>query len=126
MGLVADSARDTDLGRCLRGGANTAPRGNRGSVFEDLTAARSNPTMCWWCSSGSWRPGVRPDATVDTGVGRFSSREARFEHGFVVGRHGPARSPEAVLRIRDNEVSGGVVGTTFVQSIAASWFVGGR
>lgn len=111
------------------GGAGYGTRGNHGSVFEDLTARAVKPDDVLVVFFGS-----RNDQAVDPTqlsilawgtfqLARSSAPKARF---LVIGPPWPtADPPEAVLRIRDTlKYQAGIVGATFIDPIAAGWFVG--
>jgi len=110
------------------GGAGYGTRGNHGSVFEDLTAV-VKPDDVLVVFFGS-----RNDQAVDPTqlsilawgtfqLARSKAPKARF---LVIGPPWPtADPPEAVLRIRDTlKYQAGIAGATFVDPIAAGWFVG--
>lgn len=111
------------------GGAGYGTRGNRGSVFEDLTADAVRPDDVLVVFFGS-----RNDQAVDPTqlsilawgtfqLARSTAPKARF---LVIGPPWPtADPPEAVLRIRDTlKYQAGVAGATFIDPITAGWFVG--
>jgi lysophospholipase L1-like esterase len=111
------------------GGAGYGTRGNHGSVFEDLTARAVKPDDVLVVFFGSRNDqGVDPTQLSVLAWGTFqlarsTAPKARF---LVIGPPWPtADPPEAVLRIRDSlKYQAGVAGATFIDPIAAGWFVG--
>jgi lysophospholipase L1-like esterase len=111
------------------GGAGYGTRGNRGSVFEDLTADAVRPDDVLVVFFGSRNDqGVDPTQLSILAWGtyhlaRSKAQKARF---LVIGPPWPtADPPPAVLRIRDTlKYQAGVAGATFIDPIAAGWFVG--
>jgi lysophospholipase L1-like esterase len=111
------------------GGAGYGTRGNHGSVFEDLTARAVKPDDVLVVFFGSRNDqGVDPTQLSILAWGTFqlartTAPKARF---LVIGPPWPtADPPEAVLRIRDSlKYQAGVAGATFIDPIAAGWFVG--
>jgi hypothetical protein len=111
------------------GGAGYGTRGNRGSVFEDLTAGAVRPDDVLVVFFGSRNDqGVDPTQLSILAWGtyhlaRSKAPKARF---LVIGPPWPtADPPPAVLRIRDTlKYQAGVAGATFIDPIAAGWFVG--
>ncbi len=111
------------------GGAGYGTRGNHGSVFEDLTADVVKPgdTLVVYFGSRNDQ-GVDPTQLSILAYGTFqlarlTAPSARF---LVIGPPWPtADPPDPVLRIRDAlKYQAGVAGATFIDPIAAGWFVG--
>jgi lysophospholipase L1-like esterase len=111
------------------GGAGYGARGNRGSVFEDLTAHAVKPDDVLVVFFGSRNDqGVDPTQLSILAWGTFqlarsTAPKARF---LVIGPPWPtADPPEPVLRIRDAlKYQATVAGATFIDPIAEGWFVG--
>ncbi|MGE2833236.1 Rv0518 family GDSL lipase [Mycobacterium sp. SMC-4] len=112
------------------GGAGYCTRGNRGSVFEDLTVRSVKPSDALVVFFGS-----RNDMQVDParlsitmyGTLRLARQIARSAKLLVIGPPWPtATPPPEILRIRDIlGYQAELAGATFVDPIAARWFVGG-
>ena len=110
------------------GGAGYGTRGNRGSVFEDLTADAVKPDDAGGVLQLRATTRCRPHAAVDSGVGHISTRASHCAEG-TVSRHRAAMAnadpPDGVLRVRDAlKYQAGVAGATFIDPIATGWFVG--
>lgn len=113
------------------GGAGYCTRGDRGSVFEDLVVRAVKPTDRLVVFFGS-----RNDMAVDPtrlsiamyGTFRRARQIARSAKFLVIGPAWPtANPPPAVRRIRDVlGYQAELVGATFVDPLAARWFVGSR
>jgi lysophospholipase L1-like esterase len=111
------------------GGAGYGTRGDHGSVFEDLTADAVKPADVLVVYFGSRNDqGVDPTQLSILAYGTFqlarnSAPSAKF---LVIGPPWPtADPPDNVLRIRDAlKYQAGVAGATFIDPIAAGWFVG--
>jgi lysophospholipase L1-like esterase len=111
------------------GGAGYGTRGDHGSVFEDLTADAVKPADALVVYFGSRNDqGVDPTQLSILAYGTFqlarnSAPSAKF---LVIGPPWPtADPPDNVLRIRDAlKYQAGVAGATFIDPIAAGWFVG--
>ena len=111
------------------GGAGYCTRGNRGSVFEDLTVRAVKPTDALVVVFGS-----RNDMDVDPtrlsiamyGTLQMARQIARSAKFLVVGPAWPtADPPSSVKRIRDVlGYQAELAGATFVDPIAGRWFVG--
>lgn len=111
------------------GGAGYCTRGNRGSVFEDLTVRAVKPSDALVVFFGS-----RNDMDVDPtrlsvamyGTLKMARQIARSAKFLVVGPPWPTANPPAsVLRIRDVlGYQAELAGATFIDPIAARWFVG--
>lgn len=111
------------------GGAGYCTRGNRGSVFEDLTVRAVQPTDVLVVFFGS-----RNDMNVDPtrlsiamyGTLKLARQIARSAKFLVVGPPWPtADPPQEIRRIRDVlGYQSELAGATFVDPIAARWFVG--
>jgi lysophospholipase L1-like esterase len=111
------------------GGAGYGTRGNQGSVFEDLTADAVKPDDALVVYFGSRNDqGVDPTqlSILAWGTFQLARRTAPSAKFLVIGPPWPtADPPDAVLRIRDAlKYQAGVVGATFIDPIAAGWFVG--
>ncbi|KUI28587.1 GDSL lipase [Mycobacterium sp. GA-2829] len=110
------------------GGAGYGTRGNRGSVFEDLTARAVQPDDHLVVFYGS-----RNDEHVEPtllsimvyGVFQLARRTAPDARFLVIGPPWPtADPPQAILRIRDTlRYQSGLAKATFVDPIAERWFV---
>lgn len=120
-------ATTADVG--AEGGAGYGTRGNRGSLFEDLTAATVQPDDTLVVFFGS-RNDQRVDPTqlsiLTYGTLQLARRIAPAARFLVIGPPWPTADPPVeVLRIRDVlKYQAGVAGATFVDPIAAGWFVG--
>lgn len=111
------------------GGAGYCTRGDRGSVFEDLAVRAVKPTDVLVVFFGS-----RNDMAVDPtrlsvamyGTFTLARQIARSAKFLVIGPAWPtADPPPAVRRIRDVlGYQAELAGATFVDPIAARWFVG--
>ena len=111
------------------GGAGYCTRGNRGSVFEDLTVRAVKPSDALVVFFGS-----RNDMKVEPtrlsiamyGTLKLARQIARSAKMLVIGPPWPtADPPPEVLRIRDVlSYQAQLAGAAFVDPIAARWFVG--
>ncbi|ABM13790.1 MULTISPECIES: Rv0518 family GDSL lipase [Mycolicibacterium] len=111
------------------GGAGYCTRGNRGSVFEDLTVRAVKPSDLLVVFFGS-----RNDINVDPtrlsiamyGTFKLARQIAPSADLLVIGPPWPtADPPPEVLRIRDVlGYQADLAGASFVDPIAARWFVG--
>ncbi|WP_163723394.1 Rv0518 family GDSL lipase [Mycolicibacterium psychrotolerans] len=111
------------------GGAGYCTRGNRGSVFEDLTVRAVKPNDALVVFFGS-----RNDMKVEPtrlsiamyGTLKLARQIARSAKMLVIGPPWPtADPPPEVLRIRDVlSYQAELAGAAFVDPIAARWFVG--
>jgi len=111
------------------GGAGYGTRGDHGSVFEDLTADAVKPSDVLVVYFGSRNDqGVDPTQLSILAYGTFqlARRSAPSARLLVIGPPWPtADPPDPVLRIRDAlKYQAGVAGATFIDPIAAGWFVG--
>ena len=111
------------------GGAGYGTRGNHGSVFEDLTADAVKPDDALVVFFGSRNDqGVDPAqlSILAYGTYQLARRTAPSAKFLVIGPPWPtADPPDAVLKIRDAlKYQAGVAGATFIDPIAAGWFVG--
>jgi lysophospholipase L1-like esterase len=111
------------------GGAGYGTRGDHGSVFEDLTADVVKPDDVVVVYFGSRNDqGVDPTQLSILAYGTFqlARRTAPSAKFLVIGPPWPtADPPDPVLRIRDAlKYQAGVAGATFIDPIAAGWFVG--
>ena len=119
-------AVSADVG--AEGGAGYGTRGNRGSLFEDLTARTIRPDDSLVVFFGS-----RNDVNVDPaqlsilayGTFQLARRIAPSATFLVIGPPWPTADPPAnLVRIRDAlQYQAGVAGATFVDPIAERWFV---
>jgi hypothetical protein len=110
------------------GGAGYGTRGNRGSLFEDLTARTVRPDDVLVVFFGS-----RNDQNVDPaqlsvlayGTFQLARRIAPSATFLVIGPPWPtADPPAAIVRIRDAlQYQAGIAGAKFVDPIAERWFV---
>ena len=111
------------------GGAGYCTRGNRGSVFEDLTVRAVKPDDMLVVFFGS-----RNDMPVEPtrlsvamyGTLKLARRIARSAELLVIGPAWPtADPPPEILRIRDVlRYQADLAGAAFFDPIAARWFVG--
>jgi lysophospholipase L1-like esterase len=111
------------------GGAGYGTRGNRGSLFEDLTARTVKPDDELVVFFGS-----RNDQAVDPtqlsilawGTLSLARRTAPSAKLLVIGPPWPTPDPPPeILRIRDVlNYQAETVGAAFIDPIAAGWFVG--
>lgn len=110
------------------GGAGYCTRGDRGSVFEDLTVRAVKPTDALVVFFGS-----RNDMNVDPtrlsvamfGTFRLARQIARSAKFLVIGPAWPtADPPPAIRRIRDVlGYQAELAGATFIDPLARRWFV---
>lgn len=127
--LLARQGKPVSADVAAEGGAGYGTRGNRGSVFEDLTARAVQPDDTLVVFFGS-----RNDQGVDTarlsvlvyGTFQLARRIAPKARFLVIGPAWPtADPPPAVLAIRDTlRYQAKLAGAHFVDPIAAGWFVG--
>jgi lysophospholipase L1-like esterase len=111
------------------GGAGYGTRGNHGSVFEDLTADAVKPDDVLVVFYGSRNDqGVDPTqlSILAWGTFQLAHRTAPSAKLLVIGPPWPtANPPDAILKIRDTlKYQAQVAGATFIDPIAAGWFVG--
>lgn len=111
------------------GGAGYGTRGNRGSVFEDLTGRTLKPDDALVVFYGSRNDqGVDPTqlSILVYGTFQLARRLAPSARFLVIGPPWPTVDPpEEVLRIRDTlRYQAGIAGAEFVDPIVAGWFVG--
>jgi lysophospholipase L1-like esterase len=111
------------------GGAGYGTRGNRGSLFEDLTARTVKPDDVLVVFFGSRNDqGVDPVQVSVLAYGTFqlARRIAPSASFLIIGPPWPtANPPAAVVRIRDAlQYQAQLAGATFVDPIAEGWFVG--
>lgn len=111
------------------GGAGYGVRGNRGSVFGDLTPHAVRPDDALVVFFGSRNDqGVDPDALAADARDcfGFARRTAPMARLLVIGPPWPtADVPDGVLRIRDALYGQArAVGATWIDPIAEHWFVG--
>lgn len=111
------------------GGAGYCTRGNRGGVFEDLTvrAVKPDDVLVVFFGSRNDMP-VEPTrlSVAMYGTLKLARRIARSAELLVIGPAWPTADPPAeVLRIRDVlGYQADLAGASFVDPIAARWFVG--
>jgi lysophospholipase L1-like esterase len=111
------------------GGAGYGTRGERGSLFEDLTARTVKPDDALVVFFGSRNDqGVDPTQLSILAYGTFQLAR-RITPGatfLVIGPPWPtADPPAAVVRIRDAlRYQAGLAGAVFVDPISERWFVG--
>jgi lysophospholipase L1-like esterase len=111
------------------GGAGYGTRGNHGSVFEDLTgdAVRQDDVLVVIFGSRNDQ-GVDPArlSVLAYGTLQLARRTAPSAKLLVIGPPWPtADPPSPVLRIRDAlAYQADLAGATFIDPIAAGWFVG--
>jgi lysophospholipase L1-like esterase len=111
------------------GGAGYGTRGNRGSLFEDLTAATVEPGDALVVFFGS-RNDQHVDATQFSilvyGTFQLARRLAPSAKLLVIGPPWPTADPPVeILRIRDIlRYQAGIAGAMFVDPITEGWFVG--
>lgn len=119
--VVADVAAE--------GGAGYGQPGNRGSVFEDLTAraVHRNDDLVVFFGSRNDQP-VDPQKLPAMAAGafqlaRFTAPDAKF---LIIGPPWPTASPPPqVLKIRDTlRMEAAAGGAEFIDPIAEGWFVG--
>jgi lysophospholipase L1-like esterase len=111
------------------GGAGYGTRGNRGSLFEDLTARTVTPDDVLVVFFGSRNDqGVDPVQVSVLAYGTFqlARRIAPSATFLIIGPPWPtANPPAAVVRIRDAlQYQAQLADATFVDPIAEGWFVG--
>ncbi|OBB48186.1 hypothetical protein A5752_22525 [Mycobacterium sp. 852002-51961_SCH5331710] len=126
--ILAEQGLSTTADVGAEGGAGYGTRGNRGSIFEDLTAATVKPDDTLVVFYGS-----RNDQNVDPaqlsvlvyGTFVLARRIAPSALFLVIGPPWPtADVPATVVRIRDTlKYQADLAGATFVDPIALRWFV---
>ncbi|MEO3759300.1 GDSL lipase [Mycobacterium sp. B14F4] len=127
--LLARQGVSTTADVGAEGGAGYGTRGNRGGLFEDLTAATVKPDDTLVVFFGSRNDqGVDPTqlSILTYGTFQLARRIAPSARFLVIGPPWPtADPPPAVLRIRDVlEYQAGLAGARFIDPLAAGWFVG--
>ncbi|MGP4056218.1 Rv0518 family GDSL lipase [Mycobacterium sp. 4D054] len=111
------------------GGAGYCTRGNRGSVYEDLTVRAVKPSDVLVVFFGS-RNDMKADPTrlsiAMYGTFSLARRIARTADLLVIGPPWPtADPPPEIVRVRDVlKYQAELAGATFFDPIAARWFVG--
>lgn len=128
-GLLAAEGVEVDADVGAEGGAGYGERGNRGSLFIDLTARtvrRSDDVVVFFGSRNDQPvdPEEFPALAAETlELARFAAPAAKL---LVIGPPWPdADPPPAVGRIRDSlREQAGLIGAEFVDPIAERWFVG--
>nr|CRL67150.1 lysophospholipase L1-like esterase [Mycolicibacterium malmesburyense] len=126
--ILAEQGLSTTADVGAEGGAGYGTRGNRGSIFEDLTAATVKPDDTLVVFYGS-----RNDQHVDPaqlsvlvyGTFVLARRIAPSAQFLVIGPPWPtADVPATIVRIRDTlKYQADLAGATFVDPIALRWFV---
>jgi lysophospholipase L1-like esterase len=111
------------------GGAGYGTRGNRGSLFEDLTARTVKPDDKLVVFFGSRNDqNVEPAQLSILAYGTFqlARRIAPSASFLVIGPPWPTANPPAnIVRIRDAlQYQAGIAGATFIDPIVERWFVG--
>lgn len=111
------------------GGSGYGTRGNRGSLFEDLTAATVRPDDVLVVFFGSRNDqNVNPTqvSILAYGTYQLARRIAPSATFLVIGPPWPtADPPEALLRIRDAlQYQARLANAVFIDPIAEGWFVG--
>lgn len=127
--LLAERGLEVDADVAAEGGAGYGQPGDRGSVFEDLTAhaVRRNDVLVVFFGSRNDQPvdpQKFPELAGDTLLlARFAAPDAKF---LVIGPPWPtAAPPPEVLRIRDSlRAQAAAKGAVFIDPIAEGWFVG--
>jgi len=127
--LLTQPGRPVAADVAAEGGAGYGTRGNHGSVFEDLTVDAVKPDDALVVFFGSRNDqGVDPTqlSILAWGTYQLARRTAPKARFLVIGPPWPtADPPDPVLRIRDAlRYQARVAGATFVDPIAAGWFVG--
>ena len=127
--LLAREGVEVNATVAAEGGAGYGRRGNRGGLFQDLTAraVRHNDALVVFFGSRNDEqvdPQAFPALTADTfRLARQSAPGAKF---LVIGPPWPTAAPPlAVLRIRDTlRAQAATAGALFVDPIEKGWFVG--
>jgi lysophospholipase L1-like esterase len=127
--LLADQGIRVTADVAAEGGAGYGTRGNHGSVFEDLTADAVKPDDVLVVYFGSRNDqGVDPAqlSILAWGTFQLARRTAPSAKFLVIGPPWPTADPPGpVLKIRDAlKYQAGLVKATFIDPIAAGWFVG--
>ena len=127
--LLAKQGVQVDADVAAEGGAGYGQRGNRGSIFEDLTAqaVRHNDALVVFFGSRNDQP-VDPQKFTSSAaetlhLARYAAPAAKF---LVIGPPWTTASPPpAVLKIRDSlRDQAAQIGAVFIDPIAEGWFVG--
>lgn len=127
--LLARRGVDIKADVAAEGGAGYGQPGNRGSIFQDLTAraVHRNDQLVVFFGSRNDQP-VDPKqfpemAAYTFHLAHFTAPDAKV---LVIGPPWPtATPPAAVMAIRDSLRSqAAAIGATFVDPIDAGWFVG--
>ncbi len=127
--LLAQMGIQVQADVAAEGGAGYGQPGNRGSVFQDLTAraVRRNDALVVFFGSRNDQPGNPAQlpglAAATFHLARFIAPDA---HVLVIGPPWPSSTPPpAVLAIRDTlRTQAAAIGATFVDPIAEDWLVG--
>lgn len=127
--LLSAEGVEVDADVMAEGGAGYGQPGNRGSVFQDLTArtVRHNDALVVFFGSRNDQP-VDPQRIPGLAANVFQLARAAAPGAklLVIGPPWPsAAPPSAVLRIRDNLRGQAIAsGAVFIDPIAEGWFVG--
>lgn len=110
------------------GGAGYGTRGNRGSVFEDLTARavdRDDDLVVFYGSRNDQKVGPAMLSIMMYGVFQLARRTAPHARFLIIGPPWPtADPPPEILRIRDTlAYQARLAKAEFVDPIAERWFV---
>lgn len=127
--MLAQRGLTVDADVAAEGGAGYGQPGNRGSVFEDLTAnavSREDNLVVFFGSRNDQPVDPRKFLSMAEGafkLARFTAPDAKF---LIIGPPWPtADPPPEVLKIRDTlRMEAALGGATFVDPIAEGWFVG--
>ena len=127
--LLASQGLPVRADVAAEGGAGYGARGNRGSVFEDLTARAVKADDHLVVFYGSRNDQIIEPMLLSImvyGVFQLARRTAPEARFLVIGPPWPTTDPPpAVLRIRDTlRYQSGLAKATFVDPIAERWFVG--
>jgi lysophospholipase L1-like esterase len=128
-GLLVREGVVIDADVAAEGGAGYGQRGNRGSIFQDLTAqaVRHNDDLVVFFGSRNDQP-VDPQTFPALAAGTFQLVKFAAPAAKVLVIGPPwltAGPPPAVLKIRDSLRDQAVaIGAVFVDPIAEGWFVG--
>ena len=127
--LPASATAQVEADVAAEGGAGYGQPGNRGSIFQDLTAraVRRNDALVVFFGSRNDQP-VSPTQLPGLVANAFhlAHHIAPGAHVLVIGPPWPSSTPPpAVLAIRDIlRTQAAAVGAAFVDPIAEDWFVG--
>lgn len=127
--LLAQRGIQVQADVAAEGGAGYGQPGNRGSIFQDLTAraVRRGDALVVFFGSRNDQP-VNPTRLTGLAADAFhlARHVAPDAHMPVIGPPWPSSTPPpAVLAIRDTlRGQAAAIGATFVDPIAEDWFVG--